>query len=130
MEEIQTENRKLKEEMSEMRDEIEKLKQGITEYKEVVKREMKENVKELCTYIKESQKEMIKEVYQESMSETVQEMKTTMMNEVGGLLERSSEKIDELQTQKGKILVTTLQNEAKKNEIKTRKEIKQSIGNC
>ena len=127
MEEIQTENRKLKEEMSEMRDEIEKLKQGITEYKEVVKREMKENVKELCTYIKESQKEMIKEVYQESMSETVQEMKTTMMNEVGGLLERSSEKIDELQTQKGKILVTTLQNEAKKNEIKTRKEIKQSI---
>ena len=86
MEEIEIENRSFREEINELKGEITKLKQTMNGYKQevedVFERKVEENVREICSAIRDEQRKMIVEIYRENMKETIEEAKKALMKEV------------------------------------------------
>ena len=106
MEVLQIENNNLKEEMDEMKEDLKRMKQSMQEYQGMVgvlvAKEIKENIKGICGIIKDSQKEIIGEVYQESMKETINEVRTTIIKEVIELLKVNLDETDNREAEKRK----------------------------
>ena len=107
MEIMQSEDKKLKEEIIEIRMEFRRMEQSMKEYKGevevLVAKEIKENIKGICETIRDTQKEMIKEVYKEAIGETVDEMRETVIKEVVELMKVDKERMGDLYEAIGKI---------------------------